>query len=316
MRGRCYASRMADDDEVCELFPEVDAARIASITISRVVLDEKGAEVLLTLPFRWPSSVQREQVGECAGGGVFRAQPRGKNGAYLKGVAPVTFALDGAPRDFQAPGAMPPVAGAPEAPSVPLDGAATVGASPSGVGPTSAIAVPTAHPLAGMPSATLDLHALPPETRALFHVVHQLNAYTWAGIERRSDGEKDASERVTGIALKSMEELGKLTGTVTKTTVDALLKELDQERARSAELREDVRTLRADREADRVELATLRTRLGLNLPAPVAPQRNLLDVLQAVMVEAVHSLGVPVVAGALGITPERLEAITTSPRPS
>lgn len=303
-------------DETCELFPDVPRDQVASVTVWRVMVDEKGAEHLFTLPYRWPADVTPEAIGECAGGGMFRAQPRGRSGAYLKGVKPTQFVLDGDPRPFAAPGAMPPVAGAAEAPTVPLDAATTVGASGSASTPatSAAIAVPVAQPLAGMPAAVLDLHALPPESRALVGVLYQLNAYTWQSIQNRSGAETDARERVAGIALKSMEELGRVSSSALSTTAQTAQRELDTARGRIAELEGEVRELRSTREADRVELAILRTRLGLNLPAPQSPaapsSRGVLDVLQAVMLEAVRTLGVPIVATSLGISPERLKELT------
>lgn len=321
---------MADDAaEMCELFPEVERARVASITVWRVMLDDKSAEHLFALPYRWPADTTPELIGECAGGGMFRAQPRGRNGAYLKGVKPTEFALDGEARAFVPPGAMPPVAGAPEAPTVPLDSASHVGGDSTAITPaahpTGAIAVPTAQPLPGMPSATLDLHALPPDARALVGVMHQLNAYTWSSIASRSTAETDARERVAGIAIKSMEELARVSSSAVQATatmlqheVEVLQKLLDAERGRRAELETETQTLRATREADRIELAVLRTRMGLGPSATpaAAPSRGVLDVLQAVLVEAVHTMGVPVVAAALGVSPERLEQIASSTRPS
>jgi hypothetical protein len=305
--------------EFCELWPDVETSRVVSVTVCRVMMDG-DREVPFVLPYKWPAHVSAEMVGEAAGGGVYRAQPRGPRGAFLKGVPPATFLVDGPPRDFVAPGAMPAVAGAPEAPSVPLDAATTVGASPgssSAAGPLSAIAVPVAAPLAGMPSAMIDLHALPPETRALVGAMYHLQSYTNASIERRSQAEGDARVAVTNIALKSMEELSKATGAITTTTVAALQKELESERGRRSELETRNRDLLSDREADRVELATLRLRVALNLGpesarVPASGPRGILDVLQAFLMEAVQKLGVPIVANALGMDAAKLSLLAAN----
>lgn len=285
---------------------------VASWTISRVLNDANGAEVLAVLPYRFPPETTREDVGQCAGGGLFRAQPRGRNGRFCKGVKPVDFLLDGEPREFRAPGEGAAVTAAAEAPAVPEVTAAVHGASSSSSSSSSGgpvLSVPVASPLPGQPSAVLDFPGLPLEARAILQAQQAATGYAWAAVERNTDAQRLASERVADVALKSLEETGRAINSGLGQAVKVLEGALATANARTATLETENAALRGDRERDRAELAELRLRVNLNLPPAAGQKRGLLEVVEAVVIESVKTLGVPALERALGVSPGGLREL-------
>lgn len=302
---------MGDPVECCPLVPDVPLEDCASILIRRVLEDGDGAEHLASIPFAWPPETTEVEIGEACGGGMFQAQARGSDGRFIKGAKAHRFILDAAPRAFEPPGRLAAARGnapgAPTAPGAPIAGmpygdqvqadqraeAERRGMmlSPSGV------AIPYAQPLGTQPSAFVDLPELAPEIRHVTQYLLALNAQHWSAVREAANVERESARGATSVALA----FAKGESEVVSVYRDVVARERDRADAAEREvvaLRERVRVLELD-----VERAKVRAALG----AEVRPE-SLLDVLLGTLRHAVDKLGVPVVAGALGLSPVELEA--------
>lgn len=294
--------------------PDVPLEDCASILVRRVLEDGNGGEHLASIPYAWPPETVDIEVGEACGGGLFQAQARGHNGRFIAGARTHRFLIDAAPREFEPPGRLASARGnAPGAPTAP--GAAVAGMpvgdqlqamqraeaerrglvlSPSGV------AIPFAQPLVSQPTAMVDLPELPAEVRHLSQVMLTLNAQHWAAIREAANVERESARGATSVALA----FAKGESEVVAVYKDVVTRERDRADAAEREviaLRDRVRVL---------ELEGERVRVRAQVGGEVKPE-TLLDVLLGTMRHAIDKLGVPVIAGALGMSPAELEAFSS-----
>lgn len=302
--------------ECCPLVPDVALEDCASILIRRVMDDERGVEHLASIPYAWPPETTEIDVGEACGGGLFQAQARGPDGRFVKGGKAHRFIIDAAARAFEPPGRLAAARGnapgAPGAPGAPVAGM-PIGdqvqaehraeaerrgmmLSPSGV------AVPYAQPLISQPTAFVDLPELPPEVRHLTQFILNVNAQHWAAVREAANVERESARGATSVALAFAKGESE-TVTVYREVVARERDRADKAEAEVSALRERVRVLELEGERVKVRAA---------LGAEVRPE-TLLDVLASTMRHAVDKLGVPVVAGALGVSVAELEAYAAKP---
>lgn len=299
--------------------------------VKRILADDDGREHLLVVPYAFDPETDEIALGESCGGGHYQCQARDHNGRFLAGVKAARVMVDGDPRPFSPPGRFAvggalhgapapqgaPIAGTPagqrevreeEAQAARASEGATVAVRAVSAVEPAGVAVPLSAPLPGMPSAYLDFPGIPAEARALMMWQLTLNAQAMAAVNRYADREAEAAQRTVTVAI----ELLRAGGTARAGDSAALLDALASERARVTSLESSRAALELEVRRLSVEVEGYRQRERFGAPPREAP--TVLGTLEAVAVEAIATLGVPAVAGVIGVDPEALRKLADHAR--
>lgn len=312
---------MADNDnepapvsDGAALLPHVPRDLVAHVVVSRVMVNDEGARALFMLPRRFGVDDDEVTLSEWAGGGYYRAQARDARGRFLAGYPAREFFIDGPQKDIDAPAprgdATPPAP--PAAPVAPVPA------------PLASLGVPIASPLPGMPTVSLDIPGLSPEVRAFVALQAAQQAFVFQGVMRGTELAVEAAHRGADAEKEAARHAATLATTfVEKVSGPALANQGEAIRAVSAELatvRAELGTERNAHAATRekwhavaVEAATLRALLesGGQLPPRTAPGfLGFAERMVGLLVTTAGPQFAALVAGQMGIEPERFRALT------
>jgi hypothetical protein len=312
---------MADNDnepapvsDGAALLPHVPRELIAHVVVSRIMVNDNGSRAFFVLPRRFSADDDEVTVSEYAGGGYYRAQARDARGRFLAGYVAREFFIDGPAKDVDNPAprgdATPPAP--PAAPVAPVPA------------PLASLGVPIASPLPGMPTVSLDIPGLSPELRAFLAVQAAQQSYVFQGVMRGTELAVDSARRGADAEREAARHAANLASTfVEKVSGPALANQGEAIRAVSAELA----TVRAELSSERaahattrekwhaqaVEAATLRALLesGGQMPGRTAPGfLGFAERIVGMLITTVGPQFAALVAGQLGIEPDRFKALT------
>lgn len=291
----------------CGLLPYVPAASAASIAVWRLSASVEGSKVAVALPLRLDPDADEVALAEVAGGGVFRVQARDHAGRFLRGYPAREIYIEGPPREVSAETTDAPEI---ETPPAPL--------SPEAPRALASQAVPVADPIAGMPSAMLDVPGMDPILRAWLARFDALGAYQRDAMEKATkaareyaDAERNAAQAHTQVAVQFVEKVTSPQVLHQGEALRALEKQLETIRAELAAEREKHAQTRAQAESARVEAATFRALLQAGGRYDV-PTKGAAEILVPAIVRELGPVARGAIASALGIPAETL-ALLTSP---